>query len=111
MKLILNQYVAADPPEVAERLEAAVLHGIDAAATRIDAPHNDVSTEQLDDGLRVTGGLEILDGSELRVTGIDGLTIVEFEVPWSNAGRIESKLLAANAFAHTVAREVDAVAA
>ena len=112
MKLILNQYLEADPPEVAERLEAAVLHGIDAAATRIDVESADVSTEPLDEGLRVHGGLQILDGSELRIAdGGDGLTILEFEVPWANTGRIEAKLLAANAFAHTVAREVDPVAA
>ena len=110
MNLILNQYLEADAADVAERLDAAVVHGIDAAATRIAAPRADVTTEHIDDGLRVSGGVDVLDGSELHVEGVDGLTIIEFRVPWQPGRSVESKLLAANAFAHTVAKEIDAAA-
>lgn len=110
MKLIFNQYLETEPDAVHDRLETAVVTGIDAAARRIDAHRNDLTTEPVQDGLTVHGGLDVLDGCELRVTGTDGLTVLEFEVPWSPAGKAEPKLLAANAFAHTVAREVDAAA-
>ena len=110
MNLILNQYIESEAADVAEKLESAVAHGVDAAATRIAAPRDELTTEQLDDGLRVRGGLHVLDGSELHIEGVDGLTILEFTVPWVNDATVESKLLAANAFAHTVAMEVDAAA-
>lgn len=110
MNLILNQYIETEPTDVADRLEVAVAHGVDAAATRIAAPRDELSTEHLTDGLRVHGGLDVLDGSELHIEGVDGLTILEFTVPWENDRSVESKLLAANAFAHTVAMEVDAAA-
>ena len=110
MQLILNQYIDAEPSIVAERLESAVVHGVDAAATRIDAPLRAVAAEGVEGGLRVRGGVDVLDGSELHVGGTDGFTILEFVVPWRSDGTVESKLLAANAFAHTVAHEVDAAA-
>ena len=110
MNLILNQYLETDAAVVAERLDSAVVHGIDAAATRISAPRDEVTTEHLADGVRVSGGVDVLDGSELHVEGVDGFTIIEFVVPWAPGRSVESKLLAANAFAHTVAMEIDAAA-
>ena len=110
MKLILTQYLGVEPAEVAGKLEEAVVHGLDAAAGRIAAERDDVVTERVTEGIRVHGGLQILDGSELRVSGDDQLTILEFIVPWTSVDSDGTKLLAANVFAHTVATEVDAAA-
>ena len=65
-------------------------------------------TEQTAEGIRVRRGLQILDGSELRVGGSSRFTTLEIVVPWLAGDDNGIKLLAANAFAHTVAAEVRA---
>ena len=41
------------------------------------------------------------------VSGTDRLTTLEFTVPWTTADRDGKKLLASNAFANTVAAQLD----
>ncbi len=106
MHLILTQYLDAEPVAVASELPRAVVHGLNAAASRIAEERDDVVTEQVTGGIRVNRGLQILDGSELRVTGGNRLTTLEIIVPWTAADCRGAKLLAANTFAHTVATEV-----
>jgi len=110
MKLILTQYVDAEPVAVNHHLERAVCHALEAAADRIAAPCHDVATEQMTDGVRVHGGLQILDGSEVHVSGEERLTVLRFVVPWTSADRDGAKFLAANTLAHAIASEVAAVA-
>ena len=105
MRLVLTQYLDADPVDVADRLEGAVVDGLDAAAARIAMHRHDVVTEFVDQGLRVHRGLEVLDGSELRVSGGERFTTLEIVVPWTSEDP-GAKLLAANAFANTVAHHV-----
>ena len=102
--LTLTKYIDAEPNDVAHKLEYAVGRGLDAAATRIGALHGTVATEGIDDGLRLNGGLDLLDGSELHVTGESHLTTLTIIVPWETTNN--TKLLAAGAFAETVAHEV-----
>ena len=110
MRLLLTRYLRADPADVANQLDHAVDRGLDAAASRIAAERDDVATEQIADGVRLHGGLQLLDGSELRVSGGHRFTLLEVVVPWTSADNDGAKLLAANTFAHTVAIEVDAAA-
>ena len=110
MHLKLTQYLDADPVVVADRLQSAIAHGLDAAASRIATTRDDVVTEQVAEGIRLTSGLQMLEGSELRVSGGSRLTTLEIVVPWTAADHDGAKLLAANAFAHTVGTEVVAAA-
>jgi len=110
MHLTLTQYLDAEPVAVAGELERAIVRGLDAAATRVTAERDDVVTEQTADGIRVRRGLQILDGSELRVSGSSRFTTLEIVVPWLAGDDNGVKLLAANAFAHAVAAEVRAAA-
>lgn len=105
MKLKLTQYIDANPGDVTGRLKEAVGQGLDAAATRVSAHRDDTMTEAFDGGIRVERGLGLLDGSELRVSGSERLTTLEIAVPWTAADS-GTKLLAANAFANTVANEI-----
>ena len=82
MHLVLTHYLDAEPSEVAERLEGAVLAGLDNAACRIAVRRGQTVTEPVADGIRVVGGLDLLDGSELRVGGETRLTTLEFTFPW-----------------------------
>lgn len=104
MVLTLTKYLDAEAHDVAQKLEGAVGHGLDAAATRIGADRNDVATEDITDGLRVNAGLNVLDGSELHVAGDNHLTTLTINVPWDVTDN--AKLLAAGAFAEAVADEV-----
>lgn len=104
MALILTKYIDADPNEVAAQLENAVGRGVDAAANRIGADRAEVSTEGIEGGVRVNSGLDVLDGSELRVGGQTHLTTITINVPWEATDN--AKLLAAGAFAETIANEV-----
>ena len=110
MHLTLTQYLDAEPAAVAGEIERAIVSGIDAAATRIDAVRDAIVTEPTADGIRIRRGLQILDGSELRVGGSSRFTTLEIVVPWLAGDDDGVKLLAANAFAHTVAAEVRAAA-
>lgn len=106
MNLTLTQYIDADPGDVADSIERTLVHGLDAAASRIDAVRDDVVTEQTTTGIRIQRGLDILDGCELRVSGSPRLTTLEFFVPWTPLDSNGTKLLAANTFAHAIATEV-----
>lgn len=110
MNLTLTQYIDARPDDVAGRLDRAIDNGLDVAADRIAAPRQAVETEEFSDGIRIRSGLGALNGCEVHVSGGERLTVLDFVVPWSSADRDGSKLRAANAFAHAVAIEVDAVA-
>lgn len=110
MKLILTHYLDAEPARVVGDLEHAVVRGLGAAADRIGADRDDVVTEQVTEGIRVHHGLEILDGSELRVGGSSRLTVLQFFIPWTTDDGDGDKFLAANAFAHSVADGVAAAA-
>jgi len=110
MILTLTQYIDAKPSDVVGRLDQAIDHGLDVAADRIATPRQAVQTEDITDGVRIRSGLRALDGCEVRVSGGDRLTVLDFVVPWSPADSDGSKLRAANAFAHSVAIEVDAAA-
>lgn len=104
MALILTKYIDADPTEVAERLENLVDRGVDAAADRIGADRSEIATEGINGGVRMNSGLAVLDGSELRVGGQSHLTTLTINVPWDATDK--AKLLAAGAFAETIANEV-----
>ena len=88
MKLVLTYYVEASPESVTRRIQSAVLDPLRAEAT--------------DDGVRVTGGVDGLDGSEIHVEGDQRLTTVRIEVPWPDATRTVSTLRAASRFASTI---------
>lgn len=108
MVLTLTKYIDAEPGNVAQKLEGVVGHGLQAAATRIGADRNDLRTEAIIGGLRLNGGLCILDGSELLVGGQSRLTTLTITVPWNTTDN--AKLLAAGAFAEAIAAEVQLAA-
>ena len=108
MVLTLTKYIDAEPTDVATKLETVIDRGVDAAANRIGADRRDISTEGITDGVRVNSGLDILDGSELVVSGQSHLTTLTINVPWQATDK--AKLLAAGAFAETIANEVQLAA-
>ena len=115
MNHILTRYLDAEPGSVTDRLPEAVEHALDAAARRISvqpdhAAPDEALIEQEAGSYRVDRGLRVLEGSTLRVSGGPRLTTLEISVPWTADDRESKKLLAANAFAHAVATEVDAAA-
>jgi hypothetical protein len=110
MNLTLTQYIDASPNDVAGQLNRAIDHGLDVAANKIATTRQTVEMEELSEGIRIRSGLSALDGCEVYVSGGDRLTVLDFVVPWSSADSDGSKLRAANAFAHSVAVEVDAAA-
>lgn len=108
MVLTLTKYLDAEAHDVAQKLEGAVGHGLDVAATRIGAHRNDIATEGITDGVRVNAGLHVLDGSEVHVAGHNHLTTLTINVPWDVTDN--TKLLAAGAFAEALATEVQLAA-
>ena len=107
MQLVLTQYIDAETDRVAAALEGAIRPGLAAAADRIGTAHDHITTASLSDGIRVDHGVEVLEGSEIRVRGTDRLTTLEFSVPWTSDDRDGKKLLATNTFANTVATRLD----
>lgn len=110
MKLVLTRYVDSTPSSVRSGLSRNVAAALDAAADRVAVDRAETRTEAIDHGLRVTGGLDLLAGSEVRVSGTDRLTAVEVVVPWSGADAGGSKLWAANRFAASLVDEALAAA-
>ena len=108
MILTLTRYFDAEPNHVAEILQASLEGSLDAAATRIGAARSDLVIESIDGGLRVNAGLNVLDGSELHVSGESRLTTLKITVPWEHTDN--SKALAASAFAEAIAHEVQLAA-
>ena len=108
MVLTLTQYFGAEAVNVSGILEGTLDGGLDAAAIRIGAARSDLVTEGIDGGLRVNGGLTVLDGSELHVSGDSRLTRLKITVPWEHTD--ELKVLAANAFAVAIANGVQLAA-
>lgn len=103
MKLTFTHYIAADPASVAERLDDAVVAGLDAAADRTRSPRRDTVTTATDAGLHVDGGVDSLAGTHLTFVGADRFTEVRVEIPWSQVDAGTTKLWAANRFAGVVA--------
>ena len=103
MRLTFTHYIADDPSSVTDRLDDAVVAGLDAAADRTQAPRRATVTTHTDDGLHVDDGLDTLAGTHLTVLGDDRFTEVRVEIPWSQFDAGTTKLWAANRFAGVVA--------
>ena len=56
--------------------------------------------------LRLASGLDLLEGSEVRISGEPRLTTVEIAVPWTSDDRDGERFRAANIFAHSLGAEV-----
>lgn len=108
MILTLTQYFDAEPVDVAKKIDSALAPSLDAAASRIGATRSDLVTEGITDGVRLNAGLDVLDGSELHVSGESRLTTLKITIPWEHSDN--SKALAAGAFAHAIANEVQLAA-
>jgi len=106
MKLTFTHYVDSLPTDVEARLDHAVSTGLDAATELVVDGRNETHTAAIDRGLRVTRGLAVLDGAEIRVGGTDELATLEIAVPWSSVDAGTPKLWAATRFAAVVADEV-----
>ncbi len=106
MNLTLTRYFDADPSDVAQRLEGAVVVGLDSAAKRIAARREATVIEPCTDGVRVLSGLDVLDGAELHVGGESRLTTLEFTIPWQEGDDHNARLLAVNTFAYAIDAEV-----
>jgi len=106
--LTLTQYFDAEPAEVAGLLEGSLDRGLDAAATRIGADRTELIAENVEGGIRINSGLDVLDGSELHVSGESRLTTLRISVPWERTDN--SKALAATTFAEAIAQEVQLAA-
>jgi hypothetical protein len=108
MVLTLTRYFDAEVVDIAGILEGTLNGGLDAAASRIGEARSELVTEGIDGGLRVNSGLNVLDGSELHVSGINRLTALKITVPWEHTDN--SKALAANAFAEAIVNGVQLAA-
>jgi hypothetical protein len=106
MRFLLTYYVDADPSTVEGELAQAVSRGLDSAAELVGDARNETQTETIEGGIRVNGGLDALNGSEIRVSGTDRLTTVQVAVPWSDSDIGSPKLWAAARFAGVVTDEV-----
>ena len=106
MNLTLTQYVDAAPDVVATRLADAIGRGLTAAADRLNQPTEEIMFDSRDGAVSVERGLDVLAGTQVRVSGEPRLATVEVIVPWSSDDRDGRKFRAANIFAHTIGREV-----
>ncbi|MFT6289551.1 MAG: hypothetical protein ACJAR2_000136 [Ilumatobacter sp.] len=106
MKLLFTHYVDSVPADVEANLSRAVATGLDAATELVVDGRRHTQTAVIERGLRVTQGLTILDGAEIRVSGTDHLATLEISVPWSEPDAGTSKLWAATRFASVVADAV-----
>jgi hypothetical protein len=106
MQLVLTRYLDSTPDAVGRELTRGVSVALDAAASRVRHNRAETRTEVIDQGLRLTSGLDVLDGAEVRFDGTERLTRVEVIVPWSGDDLDGHKLLAANRFASSLADEV-----
>ncbi len=110
MRLVLTHYIDSAPEEVQTHLGPAISSGLDQAAQFASDPREETIVESTDQGVRVHKGLSSLDGSEVRVAGLEGLTRLEVSVPWSDADAGTPKLWAASRFASSLADAVGAAA-
>lgn len=108
MKLVLTHYIAASPSTVTARLGAAVAAGLDAAASRSAGQRSATVTTPLDDGVRIDGGPDTINGTDCTITGTDQLTELRVEVPWSPSDSGTTKLWAASLFAGVLAEHLAA---
>lgn len=106
MRLTLTQYIDAAPEAVSRHLRDAVDRGVADAANRLSLVRDEVVVDQSDDALRLSSGLDLLAGSEVRISGEPSLTTVEIAVPWTSDDRDGARFRAANIFAHSLATEV-----
>jgi hypothetical protein len=103
MRLLFTHYVDSTPAAVEEGLDQAISVALDAAVELLSETRDEDRTERIENGLRVNGGLSVLNGSEVRVSGTSRLTTIEVAVPWSEDDKGSQKLWAANRFATVVA--------
>ncbi len=108
MQLVLTRDIDSTPRLVDNNLHTAVYGALDAAAERVARARCETATEATPHGLRVTSGLDVLDGAEIRVGGSDRLTSVQVTVPWAGADSDGQQLLAANRFASSLIEGVRA---
>lgn len=106
MLLTLTHHIAIDTGTAARGLARVVSHGLDVAAARVEGTRDETVTELDPHGVSVRGGFQLLEGSRLRVSGANGLTTLEVDVPWTPADSDGRKFRAASAFADTVAMEL-----
>ena len=106
MMLTFTHYVDTAPQAIERGLGSAISTGLDAASGLVVDARNETATAAIDGGLRVSGGLDALTGTEIRVSGSDTLSTVQVSVPWSQPDEGSSKLWAAVRFASVVADEV-----
>lgn len=110
MRFLLTYYVDANPSTVEGDLAQAVSLALDSAAELVGGARDETQTETIDGGIRVNGGLDALNGSEIRVSGTDRLTTLQVAVPWSDNDIGSPKLWAATRFAGVVTDEVSVAA-
>lgn len=110
MQLTFTRYVDNRPAVVELALDEAISTGIVAAAGRVAADVDAIHTATIEGGRRIETGLAPLEGSEVRISGHERLTVVEIAVPWSGADQQSDKLWAANRFASVVANHLSAAA-
>jgi hypothetical protein len=103
MRLTFTHHVDASPTAVEVGLDEAVSAALDAAVELLTETRVKDQTERIESGIRVNGGLPVLDGSEIHVSGTPGLTTIKVAVPWSENDKGGPKLWAANRFATVVA--------
>lgn len=108
MKLTLTHYIDTDKSQATRRLDAALARALDSATLRVAGRRDDTVTTSLDDGVRILRGLDVLEGSELHLDGVEHLTEIRIEVPWAPSDSGTTKLWAANRFAGVVADELSA---
>lgn len=111
MNLVITTYFANELDDVAARAEGVVPLALSAAADRVAATQTPETIERKNDGLVVHQGVDVLDGTEVRWSGVEGLTTVEFTVPWPDgADAPGDRVLAANRFVQTFSSELRSAA-
>lgn len=111
MNLVITTYFDHNLDDVAAVAEGVVPRALSAAADRVASIQTPETIERKKDGFVVHDGVDVLDGTEVRWSGIDGLTTVEFTVPWPDGlDAPGDRVLAANRFVQTFSSELRAAA-
>jgi len=111
MNLVITTYFENELDNVAALAEGVVPQALSAAAERVAASQTPETIERTNDGFVVHHGVDVLDGTEVRWSGIDGLTTIEFTMPWpEGADSPGDRVLAANRFVQTFSSELRSAA-